>query len=296
MWYVFIAIEIIMCLFLASYGADTMKNKESWDVKELKKRNTKLIVMSAILLIIALVPILYYEHLNNLPKDNHWYLVVYRDMEKVKIVWHYTAATMSIGFLFFAIERRIRGAHEKEYKEVEKKLSAEQARHKAELALQAQRKKKYNDFLVTMQSPAKIIKFAEEYVMVNEEKKLILLNEHVYNFKDIINYNLTDSPTVIQHHDKGTATTKTSTKSMVGRAVVGDVLLGGAGAMAGALTAKKNTEINLGDTTSTTKHDYTIVVNVNSISNPVERLHLGEDGETANDILGVLSVIMIRNK
>lgn len=160
-----------------------------------------------------------------------------------------------------------------------------------------QTENEYYNQLAAKITPSKVIKYADRfYVMVNEEKELILLNEHIYDFKDIINYNLNDNSTVIQHHETGTATTKTSTKSMVGRAVVGDVLLGGAGAMAGALTAKKNTEINLGDTTSTTKHDYTIVVNVNSISNPVERLHLGEDGETANDILGVLSVIMIRNK
>lgn len=189
------------------------------------------------------------------------------------------------------------------YETKKNKKLQEEEKKKNEKRLQLAKQKDEERFLKMqklkekLSEPTKIIKYNNDYfVMINENTSQIMLNEHIYKFQDIINYNLTDSATVIQHHETGSATTKTNTKSMVGRAVVGDVLFGGAGAVAGAMTAKKNTEIKLGDTTSTTKHDYSIIVNVNSISNPVERLHLGQDGKTANEILGVLSVIVTRNK
>lgn len=191
---------------------------------------------------------------------------------------------------FYYEKNKAQKQQEEKKKEEEKRLQL--AKQKEEVTLQ-----KMEVLKESISGPTKIIEYdSDHFVMINENTSQIMLNEHVYKFKDIINYNLTDSSTVIQHHEAGTATTKTDTKSMVGRAVVGDVLFGGAGAVAGAMTAKKNTEIKLGDTTSTTKHDYSIIVNVNSISNPVERLHLGQDGKTANEILGVLSVIMTRNK
>ena len=187
-------------------------------------------------------------------------------------------------------EKKAQKQKEEKQKEEEKRLQL--ARQKEEEKLQ-----KMEILKESISEPTKIIEYdSDHFVMINENTSQIMLNEHVYKFKDIINYSLTDSSSVIQHHEVGTATTKTDTKSMVGRAVVGEVLSGSAGAVAGAMTAKKNTEIKLGDTTSTTKHDYTIIVNVNSFSTPVERLHLGQDGKTANEILGVLSVIMTRNR
>ncbi len=81
---------------------------------------------------------------------------------------------------------------------------------------------------------------------------------------------------------------------MVKRAVVGNILLGGAGAVIGGSTAGKTTITTQGD--DTVQHDYTIVINVDSLSNPILRIHVGRDGVLANEIVGLMNVIINRNK
>ena len=80
---------------------------------------------------------------------------------------------------------------------------------------------------------------------------------------------------------------------MVGRAIVGGVLTGGAGAIIGGATASKTTTTSGG--TSRTKHNYTLIITVDSLSNPIERIHLGENGTYANEICSILSIIINRN-
>ena len=43
-----------------------------------------------------------------------------------------------------------------------------------------------------------------------------------------------------------------------------------------------------------TIHDYTVIINVNSISNPVIRVHTGERGKLTNEIVGLMNVIIAR--
>lgn len=74
------------------------------------------------------------------------------------------------------------------------------------------------------------------FVFVYEQPEIIFLNGREYKFADILGYSLVDDAT------NETITTsegvaKTSTGSMLGRAVVGGVLTGGLGAVAGAATA-----------------------------------------------------------
>jgi hypothetical protein len=152
-----------------------------------------------------------------------------------------------------------------------------------------------------MSSPNKIIEYDyDHYIMVNESTSELMLNEHIYNFKDIINYTMTDNATVIQNHSGGeiTSTSSTDTGSMLGRAVVGGVLAGGVGAAIGGSTAKRETTSSVAPstTTSSTIHDYMIAVTVNNLSCPIERLNLGEDERNTNEICALLSVIISRNK
>ena len=49
-------------------------------------------------------------------------------------------------------------------------------------------------------------------------------------------------------------------------------------------------------TTSSTIHNYLIVVTVNSLSNPIERLELGKDGHNTDEICALLSVIISRKQ
>lgn len=80
---------------------------------------------------------------------------------------------------------------------------------------------------------------------------------------------------------------------MIGRAVVGGVLAGGAGAVIGGTTAAKDTVTVATHANDTVIHDYTVVINVNSFSNPVVRIPLGKD--KVNEIVGLMNVIINAN-
>lgn len=129
-----------------------------------------------------------------------------------------------------------------------------------------------------------------EIIHVHEGKRQVYLKGKMYDFKDFINVTFTDSPIIIK--GKTTATTKSSTGSTVGRAIVGDVIAGPAGAIIGGTTGKKTTEFQ--HENDRVIHDYTVVVNVNSISTPIVRINTGADGKTTNEIVGLINVIIAR--
>lgn len=131
---------------------------------------------------------------------------------------------------------------------------------------------------------------AMEIIHVHEGKKQVYMKGKMYDFKDFINVTFTDSPTVIK--GKTTATTKSNTGSTVGRAIVGDVIAGPAGAIIGGTTGKKTTEFH--HENDRVIHDYTVVVNMNSISTPIVRINTGSDGKTTNEIVGLINVILAR--
>ena len=108
--------------------------------------------------------------------------------------------------------------------------------------------------------------------------------------KSILSCTFTDNQNVVK--GQITSTTKTNTGNMVKRAVVGDVLLGGAGAIIGGSTASKST-ITTQENDRVT-HDYTIIINVDSLAEPIIRVHIGSDGKTVNEIVGLMNVIINR--
>ncbi len=108
--------------------------------------------------------------------------------------------------------------------------------------------------------------YIESRLFVFEESQMVGLFGKEYGFSDILGCSLVDDATS-ETIATSTGDAKTSTGSMIGRAVVGGVLTGGLGAVAGVATAKKNIETNTTSQTRTT-HKYTMYVNVNSLSNP----------------------------
>lgn len=108
----------------------------------------------------------------------------------------------------------------------------------------------------------------------------------------ILNCTLSDKSKIIK--GKSTIQTKTNTGNMAKRAIVGGVLLGSAGALAGGVTAKKDGTIIHKD--DKIIHDYTVLVNIDSISTPIVCLQCGANGALANDVVGLLNVIINRNK
>lgn len=132
------------------------------------------------------------------------------------------------------------------------------------------------------------------HVMLFEASQIIRIKAQEYKFSDILGYSLVDDATS-ETITTSTGTAKTSTGSMLGRAVVGGVLTGGLGAVAGAATAKKNISDNATSQT-TTMHNYTLYINVNSLQEPTLPLNLGNDVSIAQKLAGAVNVIIERNK
>lgn len=131
------------------------------------------------------------------------------------------------------------------------------------------------------------------HVMLFESSQIIRIKAQEYKFSDILGYSLVDDATS-ETITTSTGTAKTSTGSMLGRAVVGGVLTGGLGAVAGAATAKKNISDNATSQT-TTMHNYTLYINVNSLQEPTISLNLGNDVSIAQKLAGAVNVIIERN-
>lgn len=129
-----------------------------------------------------------------------------------------------------------------------------------------------------------------------------MLNGEEIAFNKILGFTLQDDSKTIMTSDVAsyTSTTKTSTGSMLGRAVVGGMLTGGLGAVAGAVTAKKKTittpNQNQSKTTTSIKHNYMCYVNVNDLANPIREILLGEDSQKVQTVANILNVIITRNK
>lgn len=132
----------------------------------------------------------------------------------------------------------------------------------------------------------------EQEIIAFEEFKIIWICGKDFPMKSILDCSLEDN----QRVQKGEiiSTTKTKGGNMVKRTVVGNVVLGGAGAVIGGATANKSTITTQGD--DTVHHDYTVIINVDSLSEPIIRIPIGDKGVLANEIAGLMNVIINRNQ
>lgn len=104
---------------------------------------------------------------------------------------------------------------------------------------------------------------------------------HDYSMDDIIGCSLHDEQSIQQ----GTVSfeTKVKTGNMVKRAVVGGLLFGGVTAKKASISKQDDDKV---------VHNYTVFINVNSMSNPVISVNVGKDVHKANEIVSLINVII----
>lgn len=124
------------------------------------------------------------------------------------------------------------------------------------------------------------------------KSNIIWLLGKVLPMDDVVSCTLNDDSRVLK--GKVSYETKSSIGNIATRAVVGGLLLGGVGAVVGGATAKKNTVVNQGHDIIIRK--YTVVININSLSDPIISIPLGKDGAKANEIVGLMNVVISRRK
>ena len=134
----------------------------------------------------------------------------------------------------------------------------------------------------------------KEIAIFGQAEKIIIQGNE-FSFSDILDCTADDDYRVIKGKTEDTSETKAKNGSTVGRAIVGGVLAGGAGAIIGGATAKKETKTITHQKDDIIIHNYTVVINVNSLINPIITIRLGSDKNKLNEIVGVLNVI-IKNR
>ena len=135
----------------------------------------------------------------------------------------------------------------------------------------------------------------DDRILIFSEKSVIRIYNKAYKFSDILGYTVTDNKSTIIEGGNSSSITTTSTGSLVGRAVVGGVLLGGVGAIAGATSAKKNIETISGNQIVSETHNYTIHINVNDLSSPIVSINTKSSEERTQEIIGVLNILINKN-
>lgn len=135
------------------------------------------------------------------------------------------------------------------------------------------------------------INLQKEIIVFGKSKRIWLLGKDLA-MKDILSCTFSESKRTV----KGEVSyeTKTSTGNMAKRAIVGGVLTGGVGAVVGGATARKETTVK--QENDKVIHDYTVIININSLSDPIVRIPLGSNGTKVNEIVGLMNVIISRNK
>jgi hypothetical protein len=124
---------------------------------------------------------------------------------------------------------------------------------------------------------------------VHEESKVVLIN------KKPIHYSNIRACELLVDGQTSTSTTSTITKSstgnVIGRAVVGTVIAGGAGAIIGGVSGKKT---GIGHTTTDIVTCYSVRISTNNIAESTKIYRCNDDIEFATNLVDTLNIIIER--
>ncbi len=205
-----------------------------------------------------------------------------------------------IGGIVAAISQAVsnsdkRAEREEERRELQKKKELEdQKRREKEELEKEERIKEYGEISYEYQSKCPFSK-----IEVYEVAKVVYLKygeeTWTFNFSDIIKVDIYEDGRISSSTTSTSGTSKAKTSSMLGRAAVGGVLLGGAGAVIGGATGKRE----LGETSTTKTQEvviYSMVITINNLSMPTIQIKAKyeEAKEFIKRVSSILSIIIER--
>lgn len=208
-----------------------------------------------------------------------------------------------IGFaLIFVIGLAISVNKEKE-KQEERERRREEAKERRRKELDVKKRDyelKKKEQIAKMGEADKVISLEEydinqEIAIFGKTEKIILLGKE-YSFSDILECTYDDDLKIIKGKTEYISTTTAKNGNTVGRAIVGGVLAGEAGAIIGGATAKKKTKTLVHQKNDIIVHNYTVIINVNNFANPIIKISLRSDKDKLNEIVGLLNLIIKRGQ
>ncbi len=189
------------------------------------------------------------------------------------------------GTLVYGLRVNIKSAFTAAYEKVsrDEEMEAQNAKLK---------EKELQELKATYGERIQIIDVVNDTIVISEEKRCVRLNKHDYRFEDIIGCQTTyDESRETKTTSAGNS--KTSTGNMIKRAVVGGVISGGLGALAGAATAKRDISVESTSRVIVSRY-YSLHVTINSLESPTVNIKVGEDALKARQISDIFNVIITR--
>ena len=142
----------------------------------------------------------------------------------------------------------------------------------------------------------------ESHIYVYDKSSMLILLGEEIPYNKIVGCSLVEVPEVTKKavtEMTEETVSKTSTGSMLGRALVGGVLLGPVGAVVGGATAKRKTEATPVYKTvykDEVKIKYVVQITVNDLNNPVRSVMFGSRKEEALHLESMVNLIIAKTK
>lgn len=142
----------------------------------------------------------------------------------------------------------------------------------------------------------------ESHIYVHDKSSMLILLGEEIPYNRIVGCSLVEVPEVTKKavtEMTEETVSKTSTGSMLGRALVGGVLLGPVGAVVGGATAKRKTEATPVYKTvykDEVKIKYVVQITVNDLNNPVRSVMFGSRKEEALHLESMVNLIIAKTK
>ena len=325
MYFIIFVISLILFITAICIGGSTIEFKELSQVneftKELHKRTLYASVITGIAIAIAIVPLIDASTFHSIKvkmedNQNRTYTKTIRESKIFRIRCsddYYEPSTWYIWILLVVQGVYLMsciGKTDRKTKEEVKRIKKEEAK-KALLVVQQRKAREAETQAIKYVTehfgkPDKIIHTSssvsqpdwERTVFFIFDNELMYYNNQVIHFNELISCEYVDN-SIVETNQTGKAITKTSTNTgnMLGRAVVGGMLAGGAGAIIGGATSKQTGETKIEThSVSITKHDYTIIVNTKNVRNPLLKIPCGDRQQVVHDIVATLNAAIANRK